>query len=396
MPHALNAADRSRGTSPRSDDALSPEAASGTLTIDLAAIVANWRRLRDEAPSAECSSVVKADAYGTGLERVGAALATAGCRTFFVAVPSEGVRLRSACPQVVIYVLNGLAKGQGHFYLTHRLRPVLGSRDEIAEWQTLCREAEVKAEAALHVDTGMNRLGLSLPDFARLMSEGGKAPLGFEPSLLVSHFVMSDNAGHPLNELQMQRFREARALTPEIPASIANSSGIFLGPDAHHDCVRAGYALFGGNPTPGRENPMRNVVTLTVPIAQIGTVESGETIGYDAQWTAQRRLKVATLSAGYADGYPRGATATDVKREAGIPAGEAIIAGRRCPFVGRVSMDLITVDVTDVPEGAIGRGDPALLIGEGLPIDEVGSRAGTIGYEILTRLGRRYERRYLE
>jgi alanine racemase len=290
-------------------------------------------------------------------------------------------------------VLNGLAKGQGPLYLAQRLRPVLGSRAEITEWQETCREAGLPGEAALHVDTGMKRLGLSMDDFARLMSEG--APLGFPPTLLVSHFVMSDNAQHPLNARQMRTFAEARALAPEIPASLANSSGIFLGSLAHHDCVRAGYALFGGNPLPGRDNPMRNVVTLTVPIAQIGTVESGETIGYDAQWTAQRRLKVATLSAGYADGYPRGATATDAKHEAGIPAGEAIIAGRRCPFVGRVSMDLITVDVTEVPDSEIGRGDPALLIGEGLPIDEVGRRAGTIGYEILTRLGRRYERRYV-
>jgi alanine racemase len=392
MPQAVNAGARGEDR-PDAEASATPETASGTLTIDLSAIVANWQLLRDEAPGAECSSVVKADAYGTGLERVGPALAAAGCRTFFVAVPSEGVRLRAVCPRAVIYVLNGLAKGQGPLYLAQRLRPVLGSRAEITEWQETCREAGLPGEAALHVDTGMKRLGLSMDDFARLMSEG--APLGFPPTLLVSHFVMSDNAQHPLNARQMRTFAEARALAPEIPASLANSSGIFLGSLAHHDCVRAGYALFGGNPLPGRDNPMRNVVTLTVPIAQIGTVESGETIGYDAQCTAQSRLKVATLSAGYADGYPRGATATDAKREAGIPAGEAIIAGRRCPFVGRVSMDLITVDVTEVPEREIGRGDPALLIGEGLPIDEVGRRAGTIGYEILTRLGRRYERRYV-
>jgi alanine racemase len=397
MPHAVNTTmPNGENAAPDLVCAPMPESASGTLSIDLGAVIANWRRLGLEASGAECASVVKADAYGTGLERVGAALATAGCRTFFVAVPSEGVRLRAVVPQAAIYVLNGLATGQGHLYLNHRLRPVLGSREEIAEWQAVCRETGLAGEAALHVDTGMKRLGLSLADFAGLMSERKRAPLGFPPTLLVSHFVMSDNAGHPLNPRQMLSFEEARACAPDIPASIANSSGIFLGRRARHDCVRAGYALFGGNPTPGRENPMRSVVTLTVPIAQIGTVESGETIGYDAQWTARRRLRVATLSAGYADGYPRGATATDAKREAGIPAGEAIIAGRRCPFVGRVSMDLITVDVTAVPEGEVRRGDPATLVGEGLRIDEVGQRAGTIGYEILTRLGRRYERRYVE
>jgi alanine racemase len=194
----------------------------------------------------------------------------------------------------------------------------------------------------------------------------------------------------------MREFRSVRALVPDVAGSLANSSGIFLGVEAHHDLARPGYALFGGNPTPGRENPMRNVVTLTVPIAQLRMVAGGETIGYDAQWTADRKLRVATLSAGYADGYPRAASAADAKRMAGKPAGEAIIAGRRCPFVGRVSMDLITVDITDLPAGAVSRGDPATLIGDGLPIDEVGNRAETIGYEILTRLGRRFERRYLE
>ncbi len=396
MPHPVNPAEEGRRGEPRHGLASPPEAASGTLTVELSGVVANWRSLRDRVPSAECSAVVKADAYGTGLERVGAALAGAGCHTFFVAVPSEGIRLRRARPEAAIYILNGLARGQGRHYLAHALRPVLGSREEIVDWQLLCREAGVTAEAAIHVDTGMNRLGLQMRDFASLMSERARAHLGFRPALLVSHFVMSDQPDHPLNARQLQNFREARALAPEIPGSLANSSGIFLGAPAHHDVVRPGYALFGGNPTPGRENPMRQVVSLSVPIAQLGVVEAGETIGYDAQWTARRRLKVATLSAGYADGYPRGATATDAKREAGIQTGEASIAGRRCPFVGRVSMDLITVDVTELPDGAVRRGDPAILIGEGLTVDEVGKRAETIGYEILTRLGRRFERRYVE
>ncbi len=396
MPHALNAAEQTRIAAGRPDEAGSAAAASGTLAINVPAVVGNWRRLRDLVAPAACAAVVKADAYGTGLIEVGAALAAAGCDTFFVAVPSEGIRLRRACPKAVIYILNGLAVGQGGFYLAHRLRPVLGSQEEIGEWRALCGDGGTQAEAALHVDTGMNRLGLSMQDFASLMSARAKAPLGFPLALVMSHFVTSDDAGHPLNARQMQDFREARALAPEIPGSLANSSGIFLGAGAHHDLVRPGYALFGGNPTPKHENPMRTVVTLTVPILQLRSIEPGETIGYDAQWTARRRLRVATLSAGYADGYPRAATATDAKREARAPVGEAIIALRRCPFVGRVSMDLITVDVTDLPEGAVKRGDQAILIGEGLPLDEVGRRAETIGYEILTRLGRRYERRYLE
>jgi alanine racemase len=380
------------GEAPETEEAAA-RAASGTLTIDLSAIIANWRQLRDRIAPAACAAVVKADAYGTGLTETGSALAGVGCDTFFVAVPAEGIALRRACPRATIYILNGLAVGQGDLYLTHRLRPVLGSMLEIAEWRASCRDKADYEAAALHIDTGMNRLGLSLQEFAALMAPG-KTGLGFPVELLMSHFVTSDNAAHPLNARQIRDFREARSLCPEIPASLANSSGIFLGGAAHHDLVRPGYALFGGNPTPGRENPMRNVVTLTVPITQLRFVEKGETVGYDAQWTAGEKRRIATLSAGYADGYPRGATATDAKLAAATPTGEALIAGRRCPFVGRVSMDLITVDVTAVPEDSLGRGDPAVLIGENLPIDEVGRRAETIGYEILTRLGRRYERKY--
>jgi alanine racemase len=368
--------------------------ASGVLDVDLSAITANWRHLRSLVAPSGCAAVVKADAYGTGLEEAGPALAVAGCDTFFVAVPSEGVALRAKCPSATIYILNGLAAGQGALYLAERLRPVLGSLAEIAEWQAAVQGDCDDGPAALHIDTGMNRLGLSLPEFASLMSATSKAALGFPLALVMSHFVASDDADHPFNARQIRDFREARGLCPEVPASLANSSGIFLGRDAHHDLARPGYALFGGNPTPQRENPMRNVVTLTVPIAQLRAIEKGESVGYDAQWTARERCRVATLSAGYADGYPRGASASDARLEAGSPIAEAIIAGYRCPFIGRVSMDLITVDVTGVPEDAAKRGDPAILIGDELPVDAVGTRADTIGYEVLTRLGRRYERRY--
>jgi alanine racemase len=372
---------------------ISPAAASGVLTIDLGAIVANWRWLKERVAPAECAGVVKADAYGCGLAEVGAALARAGCATFFVAVPSEGLTLRRACPEAAIYILNGLAAGQSDLYREARLRPVLGSPDEIAEWRALTagRAAE---PAAIHVDTGMNRLGLSPGDFAALVGAQGRAAFDFPVALVMSHFVTSDDAENPLNARQMALFARMRALCPDVPASLANSSGVFLGPAAHHDLARPGYALYGGNPTPGRDNPMRAVVSLTVPVAQLRWIEAGETVGYDAQWRAPARRRIATVSAGYADGYPRGASATDAKSAGGLPAGEAIVAGRRCPFVGRVSMDLITIDVTDLPEDAVGRGDPATLIGEGLDIDEVGRRAGTIGYEVLTRLGRRFERRY--
>ncbi len=368
--------------------------ASGVLDIDLSAVTANWRQLRSLVAPSACAAVVKADAYGTGLVEAASALSTAGCQSFFVAVPSEGIALRARCPSATIYILNGLASGQGALYLAHRLRPVLGSLSEIAEWQAVLHGDADRGPAALHIDTGMNRLGLSLPEFASLMSASSGAGLGFPLALVMSHFVASEDADHPLNARQMRTFNEARALCPEIPGSLANSSGIFLGRDAHHDLARPGYALFGGNPVPQRANPMRNVVTLTVPIVQLRLVEKGESVGYNAQWTAREQRRIATLSAGYADGYPRGASVSDARLKDASPTAQAIIAGRRCPFVGRVSMDLITVDVTEVAEDAIRCGDPAILIGEELPVDEVGRRADTIGYEVLTRLGRRYELRY--
>ncbi|MBV9567291.1 MAG: alanine racemase, partial [Hyphomicrobiales bacterium] len=346
---------------------VAPARASGVLEIDLSAIVANWRQLRNLVAPAACGAVVKADAYGTGLVEAGPVLAAAGCDTFFVAVPCEGITLRAKCPSATIYILNGLAAGQGELYLAHRLRPVLGSLAEIGEWKATVHADADRGPAALHIDTGMNRLGLSLPEFATLMSASPKSALGFPLALVMSHFVTADNADHPFNARQIREFGQARALCPEVPASLANSSGIFLTPDAHHDLARPGYALFGGNPTPRRENAMRNVVTLMVPIVQLRVIEKGETVGYDAQWTAPGRRRIATLSAGYADGYPRGATVTDARRE-GDPIAEAIIAKRRCPFIGRVSMDLITVDVTDVPEEAVRRGDSATLIGAGLSV----------------------------
>jgi len=369
--------------------------ASGVLTIDLNAVVANWKTLRERVAPAVCAAAVKANAYGTGLAETGAALAAAGCGTFFVAVPSEGLTLRRAAPSATIYVLNGLAIGQEALYLANGLWPVLGSREEIAEWRVVAGGAGVAGAAAIHVDTGINRLGFTKADFAALIGETGTQGLGFPLALLMSHFVTSDDPDHPLNPRQITAFNEVRALCPDVKASLANSSGIFLGRETHFDMVRPGYALYGGNPTRGRENPMRGVVTLTVPIAQIRVVEAGETVGYDAQWTATGRRRIAILPIGYGDGYPRAATATDAKRERQIAAGQAIIAGQRCPFAGRVSMDLITVDVTEIPEADVRRGDPAILIGDDLPIDEVAGRGETIGYEVLTRLGRRYQRRYL-
>jgi alanine racemase len=366
--------------------------AGGLLTIDLGALAANWRTLRDHSGSAECSAVVKADAYGLGIEEAVPALARAGCRTFFVAHLSEAVRVRAVAPGATIYVLNGLLPGTAGTYAQHTLRPVLGSQDEIAEWARFNLAQSLGLPAAIHVDTGMNRLGLSVAEGLALKGDGRLD--SFETALLMSHLVSAEEPEDPINRRQIDAFAQLRHALPDIPASLANSSGIFLPQKPHFDLVRPGIALYGGNPTPAYLNPMQPVVELQGRIVQIRTIREGDTVGYNAQWTAPGERRIAVISIGYADGYIRAAGATDAKRREGIDAGEAIVAGRRCPLAGRVSMDLIAIDVSDVPDGAVQRGDPVTLIGGDLTVDEVGRRAGTISYEILTNLGRRYARSY--
>lgn len=344
------------------------------LTIDLGAIVENWRRLRAQAPGTPCAAVVKADAYGCGLAAVAPALWRAGCRTFFVAHLSEGIAARALLPEAAIYVLNGLLPGQIPALLAQALRPVLGSREEIVEWEGL-------GPAALHVDTGMSRLGLSVPEALALAGDPLAGRAGID--LLMSHLVSAELPSEAVNERQCEDFARVRAAFPGVPGSLANSSGCFLGPSSHNDMLRPGYALFGGNPSPGRPNPMRPVVRLEAAIAQVRTVEAGESAGYNARWTAPGRRRLATLSVGYADGYPRAAS----------NRGHALIGGVPCPIVGLISMDLIILDVTDAPHAA--RGEPAILIGDSLDVDTVGRAAGTIGYEILTSLGSRYVRHYV-
>lgn len=366
------------------------EAAGGLLQIDLDALVANWRSLRDSAGGAETAAVVKANAYGTGIEQAVPALFRAGCRTFFVAHLSEALRARSVAPGATIFVLNGFLSGTGSTYAEHDLRPVLGSQEEIEEWAAFSRAQGQRFKAAIHVDTGMNRLGLTIPEGMEL---GGRAALrDFEPALLMSHFVGAEESDNPLNGRQIEAFQAVRRALPGIPASLANSSGIYLAQKPHFDLVRPGYALYGGNPTPDRDNPMRPVVGLEGRIIQLRWVEADQTVGYNGRWTALDRRRIATISIGYADGYPRSASARGQSGET-LLAGMALVAGRLCPFAGTVSMDLITIDVTEVA-AEVKRGDAVTLIGGSLTVDEVGRRAGTIGYEILTNLGARYARTY--
>jgi alanine racemase len=361
--------------------------AGGVLTVDLAAIEDNWRALGRRAMPAECAAVVKADAYGCGIEQVGHKLARAGCRTFFVADLAEARRLRAAAPDPAIYVLNGLLPTTAPAFAEINARPVIGSLVELAEWDAFCSAQDWHGGAALHVDTGMNRLGISVNDAAALAPRIRAENHGI--TLLMSHLVRAQDPAHPLNQKQIALFREVRLFYRGIPSSLANSSGVFLGPTAHCDVVRPGVALYGVNPTPGKRNPMRPVVELQGRVVQVRAVGKGETVGYDAIWTARHATHVAIVAVGYADGYFRSASATDQ-----APGAEAIVAGKRCRLAGRISMDLLAVDIGALPDKAVRRGDLVTLIGDDIDVDAFADKAGTIGYEVLTSLGRRYHRVY--
>jgi len=359
----------------------------GILTIDLAAIEANWRALGRRAMPSECAAVVKADAYGLGLEPVAKRLARAGCRSFFVADLAEARALRAAVPGHAIYVLDGLLPNTAAAFAEVNARPVIGSLVELAEWDAFCSGQGWHGGAALHVDTGMNRLGISVDEAAALAPRIRAENHGI--TLLMSHLACADQAENPLNQKQMGLFREVRLLYRGIPASIAASSGIFLGNPAHCDMVRPGAALYGVNPTPGKTNPMQPAVELKAHVLSVRTIGKGETVGYGAVWTARHAARIAIIAAGYADGYLRSASATDE-----APGSDVMIAGKRCPLAGRISMDLLAVDVSALPEKAVRRGDLVTLIGDDVTLDDVALKAGTIGYEILTSLGRRYHRVY--
>jgi alanine racemase len=369
---------------------MSPVRAPVRLRIDLGALADNWRELARRAAPGRCAAVVKANAYGIGLSEAAPALWGAGARVFFVAHLNEGIAARRALPaEAQIYVLNGLESGADPAdYAEHRLAPVIGGEEELQRWSAFAARRNWTNSCALHLDTGMNRLGFeSLAHLQAAMETHGSSS---GADLVMSHFVSSEIPSDPINQAQIERFEAVRAAFPGLPASLANSSGMFLNPAPIYDLARPGYALYGGNPTPGRPNPMRPVVTLTAAIQQIRSIETGMSCGYNAQWTAKRPTRLATLIIGYADGLPRGAGATDAR-----PGAEVAIAGRKAPLVGRVSMDLAIVDVTDLPEESARVGDPVELFGGSIDLDDFASRSGTIGYHLLTSLGPRYQREYI-
>ena len=373
--------------SPEANQAAALAGATAVLTVDLDAIVANWRKLEKMAVPAECAGVIKANAYGCGLAPVARALSGAGCKTFFVATLEEAREARDALPRAAIYVLDGFFQNCGDAYAKINARPVIGDLNELAEWDVFCRRSGWEGRAGIHIDTGMNRLGLTITEAQGIIPRINAGDHGI--SLVMSHLACAEALHHPQNARQLATFREIASLFSGVPASLANSSGVFLGAQFQFDLVRPGAALYGINPTPEADNPMQGVVDLKARIVQIRSIDKGETVGYGGTWTARRPSRLAIVSAGYADGYFRAGSSNDGTRGA-----EVMVAGKRCPIAGRISMDLIAVDITDLEKNAARRGHLATLIGDGITVDELAHHFGTIGYEVLTSLGRRYARIY--
>ncbi len=364
----------------------SPQAPA-VLKIDLSALQANYQMLAELAAPAECAAVVKANAYGLGIRRVAPAIWKVRCRSFFVATLYEALELRSILGKATIYVMNGLPPGTAPLLEDNLIRPVLCSVEEVREWAAHCKACRIKLPAALHVESGINRLGLSSSDIDALVSEPALFDT-FDLSLVMSHLACGDNPTSQSNQIQRQVFERLRTKLPTTPASLANSSGILLGADFHCDLVRAGISIYGGG-VRDNANPVSSVVHLFAKIAQVRSVPEGQKVGYDGTWTAERDSKIAVIPVGYADGYRRSLSSSPDQPDARV-----WIGGHFAPVIGRVSMDMITVDVTDLPDDIAVCGAEAELFGSHVTAGELAVRAGTIDHEIFTGLGSRLTRIY--
>ncbi len=364
------------------DRAGSTGSSGGVLTVDLGAIQRNYRRLVAQAGGAAVAGVVKADAYGLGVERVAPALLEAGCRTFFVAHLTEALALRPLLPDgAELFVLNGLLPGDERLCAESGIRPVLNSLEQVAAWSALGLSLGRRLPAAIQVDSGMSRVGLAPQEVEALASDPARLA-GVETVLVMSHLACADEPDHPANAAQLAAFETLAARLPAARRSLANSAGLFLDARFRFDLARPGIALYGGAPNAVRPNPMEPVVRLEARVIQTREVPARAGIGYGFSVVADRPMRLATLSVGYADGWLRSAS----------NRGAVAFQGRRLPIVGRVSMDSIIVEAG---EAALAPGDLVDLIGPEASLDAAAEAAGTISYEILTALGHRYERRYL-
>lgn len=358
-----------------------PSDVQATLTINLEAIIDNYRQCLDLAGGADCAAMVKADAYGMGISQVAPALFDrGGCQIFFVANLAEATKLRHVVPGAVIYVLNGIFPGHEACFIRHNIRPVLNDPAQIRLWAA----TSGAGPCAIHFDTGINRLGLS-PDqtLAFIHDTGLREKLDI--SLVMSHLACSDDPENPMNEQQLKDFTDITRHFPDCPASLANSGAILLGPRYHFDLVRPGLLLFGGNPSNGAgPQNIRPVCQITGKILQIRKLDAGKAVGYGASWTADKPCHIATINIGYADGY----------LQLFNGCGRVYLAGRTLPVVGRVSMDMIAVDISGINPDQIIPGSDIELLGEHITL-EMASEVSTLSqYEILTGVRERYHRIY--
>jgi alanine racemase len=358
---------------------------SPTLTVSLPAIVANWQLLRSKFTGDECAAVVKADAYGLGATEVSRALEAAGCNTFFVATLEEAIELREALPDVRILVFHGVLKGEEFAFAAHKLIPVLNSIEQMQRWKPVAAE-HIHAVSALHIDTAMARMGLQVNEFAGLIARDRTILEACRVGLILSHLACSPDAENPLNAVQLTRFNAARMHAPGIPASLCNSGGIFLNKDYHFNLARPGCSLYGIAPHTAA-NPMQHVASWNAPILTTRVLEQDQTVGYGATATATKGTRIATVASGYADGYLRHLSNTGV----------GYVGDIKVPLLGRVTMDMLCFDVSALPESALHEGASITLLGDkdGIRVDDVATAAGTIGYEVLTRIGPRVKRVYI-
>jgi len=360
---------------------------SGRLTIDLSAIARNWKGLSKISSNSLTAAVVKADAYGCGMVPVAKTLSQAGAQFFFVATPDEGHALRTEMPDVHIFILNGLFAGAGKFYAQHRLMPIINSIPMLNEWLALCVEAGEALPAGFQFDTGMNRLGFRLPDISIVQSRIKET--GYQPQVIMSHLACADIPAHEKNGTQRALFQSVIAHFPQIPASLANSAAILGGRENHFQMVRPGISLYGGRAVQGRPNPMAGVVTLEMPLIQVREARTGESVGYGATQTLNRDSRLAIVGAGYSDGLLRSASSSN-----GRSGGFVAVRGKLAPILGRVSMDTIIVDITELGPNIPNPGEMIEIIGPNVSIDDLADACGTIGYEILTSLQGRFNRFY--
>jgi len=359
------------------------DTAAAVLRIDLDALVENYRMIQRQVAPAAVAGVVKANGYGLGAGIVACSLQEAGCRHFFVAHLGEAMTLRTMLDNgAALFILNGLQPGMESDCAAIGAIPVLNSLDQIARWSEMARTLNRRLPAALQADSGMSRLGLPPEELAILRAEPERLA-GIDLRLLMSHLACADDPDAPSNNKQRQSFETFSKDFPDVPRSLDNSGGSFLHA-RHFDMVRAGIALYGGAPQ-GDGPIMRPVVSLNAGIIQLRTVPAGAAVGYGLTHVCERATRIATIAVGYADGWPRHLS----------NRGSAYIGGHRASIVGRVSMDSITLDVTDIPDALLYPGAPAELLGTHQTVDQVAADAGTIAYEILTRLGHRYHRTIL-